>query len=69
MNKQLKFHIEEAAKYFYTTERTENEEYLLDLILQLGKEYNRLIDNHNKLINENELLKRKLALNKHSRHY
>jgi hypothetical protein len=57
MSKQLRFNIEEAASYFYNAERTENEEYLLDIILQLGKEYNTLIDQYNKLVNENEALK------------
>lgn len=65
MNKQLQFNIEEAANFFCNTERTENEEYLLHLILQLGKEYNRLIDNYNKLVYENKLLNRKLTSKMH----
>jgi hypothetical protein len=69
VNKQLRFNIEEAAKFFYNAERTENEEYLLDIILQLGKEYNKLIEDYNKLVRENELLKRNLKLSRHCKSY
>jgi hypothetical protein len=61
MNKNLQFNIEEMAKFFITTERTENEDYLLNIILQLGKDYNKLIDKYNNLVYENEFLNRKLA--------
>lgn len=64
MNKHLQFNIEEMAKFFITTNRTENEEYLLNIILQLGKEYNKLIDKHNRLVFENESLNRKLSSNR-----
>jgi hypothetical protein len=65
MNKNLRFNIEEMAKFFITTERTENEDYLLNIILQLGKDYNKLIDKYNDLVYENEYLNRKLTtLNK-----
>lgn len=57
MDKQLRFNIEEAASYFYKAERTENEEYLLNIILQLGREYNGLIDKYNRLVSENEALR------------
>jgi hypothetical protein len=59
MSKQLKFNIEEAASYFYNVERTENEEYLLNIILQLGKEFNELIEKYNELVFENSALKSK----------
>jgi hypothetical protein len=62
MNKNLKFNIEEMAKFFITVERTENEDYLLNIILQLGKDYNNLIDKYNNLVYENEFLNRKLVL-------
>lgn len=59
MEKLLKYNIEEAASYFYSAERTENEEYLLNLILQLGKEYNKLVEKYNKLVLVNDMLSRK----------
>lgn len=65
MTKQMLFSFNEAVSYFYKVERTENEEYLLNLILQLGKEYNALVDNHNKLVCENQALIRRLSLNSH----
>jgi hypothetical protein len=68
MSKQLRFNIEEAANFFYSVERTENEEYLLNIVLQLGKEYNKLIDNYNLLVYENEALQRKLSFSRHSKH-
>jgi hypothetical protein len=59
MKKELRFNIEEAANFFYNIERTDNEDYLLNLILKMGKEYNELIDNYNKLVYENESLRAK----------
>lgn len=58
LSKLLRFTIEETANYFSNTERTENEEYLLHIILQLGKEYNELIDSYNRLVNEHKLVKK-----------
>lgn len=67
MGKLLNFNLEETASYFSNVERTENEEYLLNIILQLGKEYNKLIDKHNKLVYENDALKRRLSLSRRLR--
>lgn len=60
VSKLLRFTIEDAADYFFHADRTENEEYLLNIILQLGREYNKLIDDYNCLVSENESLKRRL---------
>lgn len=62
MNKQLNFNLGEVVNFFSTIDRTENEDYLLSMILQLGKEHNKLIDSYNKLVYENEYLKRKLTV-------
>jgi hypothetical protein len=67
MSKLLNFNLEETANYFSNIERTDNEEYLLNIILQLGKEYNKLIDEHNRLVYENDALKRRLSLSRHLR--
>ncbi|MDP4092942.1 MAG: hypothetical protein Q8920_06230 [Bacillota bacterium] len=50
MNKLLQFKIEETANYFAKYNRTENEVYLLNLILDLGKEYNKLVEEYNQLL-------------------
>ncbi len=50
MDKLLQHKIEEAANYFLKYERTENEVYLLNIILDLGKEYNKLVEEYNSLL-------------------
>lgn len=49
MNKLLQYKIHEAASYFNGNEPTGNELYLLNLLLDLGKEYNNLVEEYNAL--------------------
>ena len=44
MERHLSYRLEEAASYFYGSQCTENELYLLTILLDLCKEYNNLTD-------------------------
>lgn len=66
MSKLLQFEIDEAASYFYKNKCTENETYLLDLILKIGKEYNKLVDDYNNLFSEYNKLKDRISSSKKS---
>ncbi|MCR4435979.1 MAG: hypothetical protein QHH06_05810 [Clostridiales bacterium] len=60
MSKLLQFKIQEAASFFYNNEVTDNEMYLLNLLLDVGKEYNKLVEEYNKLVCQNQMLNRLL---------
>jgi len=60
MNKILSHQLTETASYFNSCECTENEIYLLNIILDLCKEYNKLIEEFNNKSHINLKLLRQL---------
>jgi len=57
MSRLLRTKIEEASSFFDKYGHTDNEMYLLNIILDIGKEYNKLIDEYNDLLMENKRLR------------